>query len=465
MIQSIFANKSFLAGFKVECKKEFITKKITDFYIDYKGIIRESVGCCPTCKSELVTLNGYTEYPNKVFTAMNLDIKKGQYMCGCCGQGWIVEPKPLVNISEEFNRTLRPLIISLRIKELSFPKIAEVLNEAFHYKVSEEKIRQIYNETKQKIRDLTVYTKQSGYYLYDAQHLKISGRKHYRHMIKDAINGKVLVDVVLPKQNKETLKHLFLKYIQCEHIIAFTVDMATPYPNILKECFGNNIKIQWCWFHLHQDLRRKFNVGKKIVDDSGFQAELQKQSIFDIAYPRKEIIEFLNKALLFFPEAIKRLQKNGYDEKEIFKFMKQIRKNFWKLYSKLQKRRRANERKKSSLIKYENILKQRFDNIFKMINTFPTKIKKVLNKMKKKWNMFVEFCRDENIHATNNQCENYFSITCQKTQKKKFRSVDAARLKCKISFLLQNDVKPYIPKSIFDFVCKYSLFFEKCKAG
>jgi len=340
-----------------------------------------------------------------------------------------------------------------------------VLNEAFHYKISDEKIRLIYNKTKQSIRDLKVYIEQSGYYLYDVQHLTISGRKQYRHMIRDAINGKIIVDVVLPKQNKETLKYLLLKYVQCENIIAFTVDMATPYPNILKECFGKDIKIQWCWFHLHQDLRRKFNVGKKIIDDSGFQAELQKQSIFDIAYPRKEIIEFLNKSLLFFPECKKRLQKKGYDEKDIFKFMKQIRKNFWKLYSNLQKKRRARERKKSSLIKDENILKHRFDKIFKMINTFPSKIRKVLNKMKKKWNLFVEFCRDENIHATNNQSENYFSITCQKTQKKKFRSVDAARLKCKISFLLQNDVKPYIPKSIFEFVCKYSLFFQKCKVG
>ena len=269
----------------------------SNFIIDKQGVIRELTPICPHCKSKIVVCNVYTSYNNKLFTAFGLKIHKGQYVCQCCNQGYIIDLPHFSAMSHDFKEVLKSFVTSLRIRNMSYPDIQAVIYEVFGYEVSDEYVRDIFNEVSKMIRDLTTYTKQSGYYAYDTQHLKISGRPFFRHVVHDIITGKVLIDIVLPKQNKETIKKIFLKTIDSKEIKSFVVDMANSYPGIIEECFGKKVNIQWCLFHLHQDIGRKYKGCRKETENSGFQNELNKQILFDMLYPRPELIEYLNNVL------------------------------------------------------------------------------------------------------------------------------------------------------------------------
>lgn len=461
-INNTFGFESTFSGFSINSKK-YTRKLITNFFIDKHSIIREINPQCPHCKSNLVVCNGYTIYKNKLFTSFGLNIYKGQYLCHSCGQGYFVDLPEFSKLSNDFKVFLRSLITSLKLKNLSYPKISEVIKEVFRYKVSSEFVREIFNEVSLKIRDLTTYTKQSGYYSYDAQYLKISGRQYYRHVIHDLITGKVLIDVVLPKQNKETIKQLFLKTIKAEKVNAFVMDMANAYPNIVKHCFPS-AKIQWCIFHLHQDIGRKYKGCKKETEDSGFQNELNKQILYDITYPRPKYIEYLGHVLKWLKVRHEKLKH--LDEKILRTIMKKTRAYFWKQYRNLQQERTKDARKNGYKI-VDNVekMQENFNKVYTLIQYYPSNIRKVIEKIKDHWDKFTLFLIDKNIPPTNNLVERYFGKTCSKTQKKSFRSINSALLKCKIHFLQENGTEIYKPLSIFNIVNKYRFFFEKCSIG
>lgn len=464
MIQAVL-NNTF--GFELTtadlniCENSFKRKLVTNFFIDKSGIIRELNPQCPCCNSSLVVSNGYTKYNNKLFTSLQLCIRKGQYLCQNCGQGYVLDLPEFSELSDDFKNTLKSLITSLRVKNLSYQKISQVIKEVFGYNISSEFVREIFNEVSLKIKDLTTYTKQSGYYSYDAQYLKIVGREYYRHVVHDLITGKVLIDIILPKQTNKTIKQLFLKVINSEDIKAFVVDMANGYPKVIKECFGSKVKIQWCIFHLYQDIKKKYKDSKKETEDSNFQNELNKQILFDIYYSRPELINYLNTVLNWLK--IKREKLKHLDDKILKKVMKKVRAYFWREYRKLQKIRKSNSRKNGNKIT-ETIeeAKIKFDKIYEQKSIYPSKIKKVIEKIKNHWSMLTLFFVDKNVPATNNVAERYFGKTCSKTQKKLFRSVDAALLSCKIHFLQENGTQIYEPLSIFNIVNKYSIFFNRC---
>lgn len=449
------------SGFEIE-EKEFKKKPITAFFIDYKGVIRDRFPSCPDCKCHSVIANGYTNYRNKLFTAFGLDVKKGQYICSLCGCHYMVELPEFENMDEDFKGFLKSLVASLRLKGMKFERIAEVVHDLFSYNISSEKIREIFEDIKDSVRDLRLYFRQSGYYAYDAQYWKINGRPWYRHVVHDLVTGKVLIDIVLPKQCKETLKALFLDCIDAEKVYSFVVDMASPYPGVIRECFGKDVKVQWCLFHLYQDIKRKFKGCRKETDNSGFQNELNKQILYDSFYPRPELVNYLNNVLKWIKFIENKTWK--YDEERRRNLLKEVRKNFWKQYRQMQKQRKKRIRKDGSvLIRDPEELKIRFNKVYKTKGVYPTKVRKVIEKINKEWDKFIAFTTDKNIPPTNNRAEQYFSKTCKKTAKKEFRSVDAAELKCQISYLQENDIPIYKPKSIFTIVQKYSVFFEHCQ--
>lgn len=467
MIQSILNNtfgfESTFPGFSIE-NLGFSKKVITNFCIDKDGIIRELNPQCPHCNSKLVVCNGYTTYENKLFSALNFEIHKGQYSCNSCGAGYIVDLPEFSELSNDFKEALKSLITSLRIRNVSFPNIRDIIEEAFGYKVSDEYVREIFNGVSTKIRDLTTYTKQSGYYAYDAQYLKINGRQFYRHVVHDLITGKVLIDTVLPKQTKEIIKQLFLRTIKVEDVKAFVIDMANAYPNIIKDCYGGNVKIQWCLFHLHQDIGRKYKGCKKETEDGSFQNELNKQILYDSLYPRPELIEYLNEVMKWLK--IRRNKLKYLDDKIVFLVMKKTRAYFWKQYRELQKNREKEARKNGyKIVSSMEEFQKKFNSIYKQKQIYPTKIRKIINKMKENWDKLTLFLVDKNVPPTNNVSERYFGKTCSKTQKKLFRSVDAALLRCKIHFLQENGTKIYEPHSIFKIVQRYSFFFDRCNTA
>lgn len=463
VLNNTFGFKLTTADLKID-ENGFKRKIITNFLIDKWGIIRELNPQCPCCNSSLVIRNGYTSYNNKLFTATQLNIRKGQYLCQNCGQGYVIDLPKFNELSDDFKNVLKSLITSLRIKQLSYLKISQVIREVFGYNICSEFVRDIFNEVSLKIQELTTYTKQSGYYSYDAQYLKITGRAFYRHVVHDLITGKILIDIVLPKQTNKTIKELFLRTIDCEEIKSFVVDMANGYPSVIKECFGNKVKIQWCIFHLYQDIKKKYKGCKKETDDSGFQNELNKQVIFDVYYPRLELIDYLNNILAWLK--IRRKKLNHLDAKIIKKIMKKARLYFWKKYRGLQKIRKINARKNGNKITQTiEDARVKFDIIYEQKEIYPSKVKKVIEKMKNNWERLTLFFVDKNVPSTNNVTERYFGKTCSKTQKKSFRSVDSALLKCKIHFLQENGIEIYKPYSVFSLISKYKVFFDKCNFG
>jgi hypothetical protein len=440
---------------------KFIKKIIYDFYLDSKGIIREESPKCPHCGSIFVVANGYTSYENKLFTSFGIKISKGQYLCKTCNQGYIVELPAFNEMSNDFKNAIKSLITSLRIKNISYSNIAEVIKDSFGYMITSEGVRNIFETVEQKIRTLTTYCKQSGYYSYDAQYLKINGRQFYRHAVHDVITGNVLIDVVLPKQNNKTIKQIFLNTISSDKVKAFIVDMAIGYPNLIKECYGPNVKVQWCLFHLFQDIGKKYKGCKKETKDSSFQNELNKQFVFDVIYPRQNYINFLNQVLKWLK--VRRDKLSHLDTKILEKVMKETRAYFWKKYRRMQHKRKKNAKKNGyNIVQSLEQLEIKFSLIFDKQKIYPKKIKNVIVKMKKNWDKIVACFIDKNIPTTNNIAERYFGKTCSKNQKKSFRSIKTAQLKCKIHFLQENGEHIFEPFSIFNLVRKYSFFFENC---
>lgn len=467
MIQAVL-NNTFgfdltISDFNID-NNGFKKKFVTNFFVDKIGVIRELNPQCLCCNSSSVVCNGYTNYNNKLFTALQLSIRKGQYLCQNCGQSYVLDLAEFTELSDDFRTTIKSLITSLRVKRLSYPKISQVINEVFGYNVSSEFVREIFNEVSLKIRKLTTYTEQSGYYSYDAQYIKITGREFYRHAVHDLITGKVIIDLVLPKQNNETIKQLFLKYIKCDTVKAFVVDMANGYPKVIKECYGDKTQIQWCIFHLYQDIGRKYKGCKKETEDGGFQNELNKQLLYDIYYPRLKLIGYLKDVLNWLK--IRREKLKHLDDKTLKIVMKKVRAYFWMQYRKLQEKRKSDARKEGyKVTEIVDDAKRKFDKVYTQRKIYPTKIEKVIEKMHGHWKRLTLFFADKNVPATNNVAERYFGKTCSKTQKKAFRSLDAALLTCKIHFLQENGTKIYDPLSIFHFVNKHSMFFKKCSTG
>jgi hypothetical protein len=240
--------------------------------------------------------------------------------------------------------------------------------------------------------------------------------------------------------------------------------MAGAYPGIIEDCFGKKVQIQWCIFHLFQDIGRKYKICKKETDNSSFQNELNKQILFDFIYPRQELIEFLNNVLGWLRK--KRETLNHLDVKILANIMKKSRVYFWKEYRKLQNKRKQTARKKGyELISDKKILTSKFKKIYHEIKIYPKQIQKVILRIKNNWEKIIPFLNYKNIPPTNNICERYFAKTCRKTEKKSFRSVEAALLKCKIHFLQENGTEIYRPYSIFTIISKYKIFFENCNIG
>ena len=69
--------------------------------------------------------------------------------------------------------------------------------------------------------------------------------------------------------------------------------------------------------------------------------------------------------------------------------------------------------------------RKKLDYVKTLKNYYPKDVKKVIDKIEKDWEHYTLFLKDTNIPPTSNGIEQYFSSTLQRSEKKKFRTIDS----------------------------------------
>ena len=263
-------------------------------------------------------------------------------------------------------------------------------------------------------------------------------KKYFRIVVMDAISKQILFDEQVENKKIETLKDkLNMKMLPYKKKV-FIVDLALGYPKMLKDLFPN-VKIQWCLFHLNQLISKEFNHYKKLSITGKKELSLQdlyhQYLLFDLFFNHEMECQFLKRQLKKLEKWNKMLQGckciEVINSKIISRYEMQLIFEFNEFRKGLKKHRRKYKRRyllrwtKDEVLHKLKILKRD-------IGYFPKKIKSRIKHILKYFDRYTLFYENSEIPLINNNIEQYYSATLQKTKKKSFRSIKSLKFKLKI---------------------------------
>lgn len=400
------------------------------------GKIYELNVICPCCGSMSITHNGNDKCKSKVVRELGLVIKKGKFKCKECGKTWTTRYEDANLFIREFKQLVKTTVFQLCCIGVSLDKIREYILNTFSQKISHEWIRQLYIQIAKTIEKRSVLHT-SGIFNYDEQHLKVNGKEYFRVVVIDAISKKVLFDETVEQKKIDVLKDkLRLKMLPYKKEV-FIVDLALGYPKMLKELFPD-IKIQWCIFHLNQLILRDFehskklNVyGKKVLP---LQEVYNQYLLFNFFVNHKAECNFLKRQVRKLTARKKLLKGCGINQDTtttISSYEMKLISEFAEFRKGLKKHRRKYKHKYLLKNSKEETLIQ-LENAERDIKYFPDNLQKRIRFIRKNLDKLSLFQENSLVPATNNNIEQYYSATLQKTNKKKFRNNESLDLKLKI---------------------------------
>lgn len=420
------------------------------------GKIYELNVICPCCGSISVTHNGNDKCKSKLVQELGLVIKKGKFKCKKCGKTWTTRYEDAELFIREFKQLIKATIFQLCSIDVSLENTSEYILNTFSKKISHEWIRQIYLETTKIIESKNILHT-SGIFNYDEQHLKVNGKEFFRVVVIDAITKKVLFDERVENKKIDVLKDkLRLKMLPYKKEV-FIVDLALGYPKMLKELFPD-IKVQWCIFHLNQLILRDFEhskklnaYGKKILP---LQESYNQYLLFNLFMNHKAECNFLKRQVRKLTARKEQLKGCGvnqnttttisrYEMKLIYEFI-EYRKCLRKHRRKYKHNYLLKNNKKETLMQLKKLEKD--------IKLFPDKLQKRIKSIRKNLDKLSLFQENSLVPATNNNVEQYYSATLQKTNKKKFRNNESLDLKLKIVREKWNKTLGKIKFNFFEFL-------------
>lgn len=420
------------------------------------GKIFELDVICPCCGSMNIIHNGNDKCKSKIIKELGLVIKKGKFKCKRCGKTWTTRYKDAELFIQEFKLLIKTTVFQLCCIDISLDNVSEYILNTFSKKISHEWVRQLYIQIAKNIEKKNVL-QTSGIFNYDEQHLKINGKECFRVVVIDAITKKVLFDETVEQKKIEVLKDtLRLRMLPYKKEV-FVVDLALGYPKMLKGLFPD-VKVQWCIFHLNQLIVRDFEsskklsiYGKKILP---IQELYNQYLLFNLFVNHKAECNFLKRQVRKLTARKKQLNGCGisqdttttisrYEMKLISEFT-----GFRKSLKNHRRKYRYNYLLKNS--KEETIMQ--LAKLEKEIKYFPDKLQKRIKSIRKNLDKLSLFQENVLVPATNNNIEQYYSATLQKTNKKKFRNNESLDLKLKIVREKWNKTLGKIRFNFFEFL-------------
>ena len=296
---------------------------------------------------------------------------------------------------------------------LSFESATSLVEETVGHSYSPQYLHELYTTALDNVKQEKFYGA-SGVYNYDEQHLKENGNAVCRLAIKDAVDGKIILDKLTSDAKKETIAKEVSKALGGLPVDAFIVDMNHIYPELIHELYPR-AKIQWCIFHLHKI------IWKELQEEFGKNIPLVQLNnaymLFNIFFDHTPELEKLKELLKKYDEQRTRDEKNNTEIK------KALRKEFAQFVKELKKQRRREHKltPRRTLEQSQKI----FTQIKQQVLLFPKKLQKRIQYIDDNWEKFTLFQRDTRVQPTNNGIEQYFAATLAKTDKKDFRSKNA----------------------------------------
>jgi hypothetical protein len=411
-------------------------KQESRFSISCSGKFHEIHPVCLLCGSMAVVDNGNEKCKSKVIRELGLVIKRGKCKCKRCGNTWTTHYEEAEFFVQQYKRLIRTTVFHLCTCDLSLDAIAEHVLTVFGKQISHEWVRQIYISCAKEIEQKKVL-RSSGIFDYDEQYLKLSGKSRVRVVVIDAVSRKVIFDETAENDQIETLKDKLRMRMLPYRKEVFIVDMAKGYPKMLKELFPD-AKIQWCIFHLNQrivdedcrSLKKLNQYGKNVLP---VLQEYNLYLLLNIFFNHDVEIRFLKRQLEKLDNHGEMLKGCGcYDESMqiISAYEMRLLSEFYEFRKSLKKNRRKHD--KYLLRRDKEETTAILQKLEKEISFFPKELQKRIRKIIKDIDKFTVFQDDPRVPPTNNNIEQYYSATLQKTEKKRFRSEDSINTKLKI---------------------------------
>ena len=393
---------------------------------------------CPKCGSRKICKNGYNNYrrDGSILRAIGIEAVLTKYKCRSCKCTEIsVTPDDLLPIIQNISALIDKTIVTLREDNMSYDNIAEAIELEFGVRISKSTVARHYKQLLEGALEAAPDAPRephTGYYSYDEQVLKKNGREVFRLTLLDAVTETLIAEGRSDRVVKTTVEDFLKEHVDGERVRSFVVDGRNTYPGVIRGLFGKETGIQQCITHVmritSKDYKSAFynrTFRKKIP----FRELYWKQRLFDVFFPRPEILEFVDEL---------RMKENHHELSE--EEAKAARKKYYEL---VKKHRYIAS---TFLDGYtEKKAKKKFKKILRNIEKYPRRVQTRIKSIHENWKDYTLYLRDKKVPPTNNCIEQYYSRTRQKTQKKRFRSDDSLN-----AYLRKNNVLK--ERSLMEFI-------------
>jgi len=406
------------------------------FSITKSGKIHEMDSVCPCCHSASVVHNGNDKCKSKIVKELGLVIKKGKFKCKKCSKTWTTSYKDADLFVTQYKQLIATTVFHLCSLGISLENIVEHILITFSKEISHEWVRQLYINAAKEIKQKKVL-KTSGIFNYDEQYLKVNGKEYFRIVVMDAVSKKVIFDKEVENKRIDTLKDELRMQMLPYNKEVFIVDLALGYPKMLKELFPK-AKVQWCIFHLNKLIVEDFAKSKKLNRYGKKILPLEQlynfYKVLSLFYCHEVEVSFLKrklKQLIKGKEMLKGCSCYEENPKIISFYEMKLISEFTEFRKGLKKYRR--KQKGNYLIKKNK--QETLDTLKKLESEnylFPKKVQNRIKKIRRNLDKLTLFQENPLVQPTNNNIEQYYSATLQKTAKKRFRNTESLQLKLKI---------------------------------
>ena len=417
-------NQTTLLNFSKASLMKTLSSKLV---LSKNNVLHTQLINCPTC-NQICVYNGYSHEGNYNPLAKENEIffKKGQQFCSTCDKTYQVEFPKFKELNQLILDKIKNNIKSLLEFGNSESDIKLHIKRTENINISTSNIKLIRNEFFKEVEasfpQLDNYLKEEleGFIGYDEQYLKIDGRRQYRLVFLNLDTNEVIYEGLHKDISKKSLIKLLKEIFANTKPKGFVFDMKTMYVNAFKQVFGRKINLQYCIFHLHKSILKKFNDKMKFLNKSLWTLEDYRRMymIFNIFYDRSEDLNFIEELQFqrnfnFITSSVKTDNIDKY-------YIKLARKQFHD--NKLIRERKNGFKRLKNHSKKE--IEKNLDEILELCKIPKYFPKKVVSQLRKIKNNFSDYTGgiDDGI-LTNNRLEGLFGSTLKKFQKKTFNVI------------------------------------------
>lgn len=209
---------------------------------------------CMNCLSRDFIKYGFTKRKLIFEEGGATGVRVQRYKCKKCGKTFQTDLSLIVKPNCNFTNNIREKTDYLMGSYLtSLNNTSDIFKVFSGVDISHQTIQNfLISEEKTPIISKNFHT---GFYIFDVEHVKISGKWKYFFLIIDAVSSRIINYQLYDKENKKNLKDFLDESVPYHLRNTITTDLAPMYRPVIKELqFQNH---QWCNFHMYKEAYRR----------------------------------------------------------------------------------------------------------------------------------------------------------------------------------------------------------------